>query len=90
MNTQVYVIIKGTVQGVFYRSSTKEKADTLNLKGWVQNHYDGSVHAMFQGPSDTIQDMLNWCKTGPEHATVTDIETQPIPTLDPFSDFSIR
>ncbi|EKX74285.1 acylphosphatase, putative [Theileria equi strain WA] len=36
-------IVRGKVQGVFFRKYTKIEADKLGIKGYVQNHVDGSV-----------------------------------------------
>ena len=74
MNTRVHVFVLGKVQAVFFRSSTKEKAQVLGLKGWVRNLADGRVEAVFEGEEEAIEKMLEWCKAGPEYAKVTGIE----------------
>lgn len=48
MNSRVYVLVSGKVQGVFFRSSAKKRADELNLTGWVKNLDDGRVEAVFE------------------------------------------
>ncbi|KAJ6913650.1 hypothetical protein NC651_016016 [Populus alba x Populus x berolinensis] len=67
----VRVMIKGRVQGVFYRNWTVENAIRLGLKGWVRNRRDGSVEALFSGDSDNVQEMEQRCRRGPPDAMVT-------------------
>ena len=68
--TECSVVITGYVQGVFYRQSTKEKAQELGVFGWVKNCPDGSVKAMFQGEDVHVEAMVSWCWDGPENARV--------------------
>ena len=72
---RAHVRISGQVQGVFFRDSTREKAQELNLKGWVKNLPDGSVEALFEGPSEKVREMLGWCEEGPRHASVENVDT---------------
>ncbi|TXG58463.1 hypothetical protein EZV62_016292 [Acer yangbiense] len=73
----VRVVIKGRVQGVFYRNWTIENATQLGLKGWVRNRRDGSVEALFSGNPDSVQDMEQRCRRGPRDAMVTGLEVFP-------------
>lgn len=70
---RAHVFISGHVQGVGYRYSTWDTAALLKLKGWVRNLRDGRVEAVFEGPSDRVHDILQWCRQGPPAAKVTDI-----------------
>lgn len=79
----------GRVQGVFYRASTKAKADALGLVGWVQNEPDGSVLMEIQGNTQQVEQMIAWCQTGPTHARVEKVETIQISVKD-LADFEIR
>ena len=54
----VQVRIEGRVQGVGYRAFVEMEADELGLAGWVRNRRDGSVEAVFQGPSEAVDEML--------------------------------
>ncbi|KAL3536242.1 hypothetical protein ACH5RR_004703 [Cinchona calisaya] len=80
------VVIKGRVQGVFYRDWTVQNAKDLGLKGWVRNRRDGSVEALFSGPSEKVQEMEQRCRRGPPSAAVTGFETFPS-TDDPGTGF---
>ncbi|EEF42908.1 uncharacterized protein LOC8284487 isoform X1 [Ricinus communis] len=73
----VRVMIKGRVQGVFYRNWTIENANQLGLKGWVRNRRDGSVEALFSGDSDKVQEMEQRCRHGPPDAMVTGLQVFP-------------
>jgi acylphosphatase len=70
------VRISGRVQGVFFRDSTREKAEGLGLAGWVRNLPDGRVEALFEGPSQSVREMVGWCEQGPPQASVEDVETE--------------
>jgi len=70
---RAHVFISGHVQGVGYRYSTWDTAALLKLKGWVRNLRDGRVEAVFEGTSDRVQDILQWCYQGPPAAKVTNV-----------------
>lgn len=77
----VHLLIKGKVQGVFYRASAKEIAQTLDLGGWVKNTSEGHVEAVVSGSEKSLQQFIDWCRKGPEKAvvetlTVTSISDQ--------------
>ena len=90
MNSRVNVIISGRVQGVWFRASTKQKADQLGITGWVRNTSDGDVEAVFEGDEKTIQKMLNWCHQGPPYARVENVKITKQSPSNGFGDFSIR
>ena len=66
--------IVGKVQGVLYRQSAQEKAKSFNLVGWVKNLPNGSVLLEAEGPVESIQSLLLWCKSGPPRAKVEAVE----------------
>lgn len=68
------IIAKGRVQGVFYRASAKQKANELGVTGWAKNSLDGSVEIVAEGEESTLLALIDWCKTGPADALVTDVE----------------
>lgn len=87
---RVHIFVSGTVQGVCYRAETWRYARNLNLNGWVKNLRDGRVEAVFEGETDIVNEMIEWCKKGPVLASVTGIEVIEEPYLGNYKDFSIR
>ncbi len=86
---EVKLKIYGKVQGVFYRASTKNKANELGIKGWVKNESDGSVTVLAQGNEDQLLKLIEWCKVGPDFARVKKVvETWDEPE-EKFSNFNI-
>jgi acylphosphatase len=73
---RAHVHVSGQVQGVFFRDSTREKAEQLGLTGWVRNLPDGRVEALFEGPSEKVREMVRWCKEGPSHAGVENVNSE--------------
>ncbi len=70
---RAHAIISGRVQGVFFRVETKRAADGFGVSGWVRNRRDGTVEALFEGDQDRVDAVLEWCKEGPAHARVSDV-----------------
>ena len=74
-NERARVSVSGRVQGVFFRDSAREKAEGLGLSGWVKNTPDGRVEALFEGPSEKVREMVEWCERGPSQASVDSVDT---------------
>ena len=75
MSVTVYrVVIRGRVQGVGYRAWTEYMALDLGLEGWVRNRRDGTVEALFAGPQQDVEAMLEACRQGPPGARVAAID----------------
>jgi acylphosphatase len=70
------VVIRGQVQGVFFRAETRERARSLGLRGSVRNMPDGTVAAVFEGERERIESILVWCRRGPALARVDEVEVQ--------------
>jgi acylphosphatase len=66
--------VRGAVQGVFFRVETRDRAQSLGVAGWVRNVSDGSVEAVFEGDTERVESMIDWCRRGPRGADVTDVE----------------
>jgi acylphosphatase len=69
----VHLLIKGKVQGVYYRASAKDVADQLKLSGWIRNTNEGDVEAIVAGDEDLVKEFIEWCKKGPRRAEVTKV-----------------
>jgi acylphosphatase len=76
MPDHLTVRIYGTVQGVFFRQSTKEKAEELGLSGFVRNEPDGSVYLEAEGDPQRLGQLREWCQVGPKRAQVTRVEAE--------------
>ncbi len=90
MKTNVHVIISGRVQGVWFRSDTKQKAEQLGITGWVKNTIDGDVEAIFEGEEDIVKEMIDWCHRGPPSAQVEHVEVKNQDPTNGFEGFSIK
>lgn len=73
-NIRVRLIIKGRVQGVWFRDSTRRQAIGLGVDGWVKNRTDGNVEAVVEGPEEKVGALVKWCHHGPPHAKVTHVD----------------
>lgn len=82
-------LVKGTVQGVFFRASTQRRAEQLGIGGWVRNTAEGHVEVCVSGEADKVAEMLLWLHQGPIRARVTDVALAPI-QCPPIDGFSIR
>lgn len=68
------VVAHGRVQGVFFRDSTRERAESAGVAGWVCNRPDGTVEAVFEGPSEAVSRLVDWMRSGPRRADVEHVE----------------
>ncbi len=87
---RAHLIIKGRVQGVFYRAFTREVAVSLGLKGWVRNLSDGNVEAVFEGSKADIESAVVQCYKGPSASSVSDIKVSWEEYRGEFDSFMIR
>ncbi len=81
------VLIKGKVQGVFFRAHTQDTARELGLKGYVRNLPLRRVEAVFQGPRPQVEQAIAWCHRGSPAAFVSGVEVSwgdPDPLLGEF------
>ncbi len=90
MKTRVHAIIKGTVQGVFFRASAQQEARKLDLTGFVRNLPDGSVELEAQGDADEVDKLLDWCWVGPPEAEVTRVTSELMAALEGEGVFEVR
>jgi acylphosphatase len=72
-----HVVVHGYVQGVFFRDTCRREANAAGVSGWVQNRYDGTVEAHFEGPEQAVDSMVKWAHEGPRNAVVERVEVSP-------------
>ncbi len=89
-NESIHIIVKGKVQGVFFRATTREKAHEFNLKGWVKNLSDGNVEIMAAGEKENLNKLVEWCKIGSKGAIVDKVDIEHISKNNTFKDFQIK
>ena len=68
------VVVRGIVQGVFFRASCQQEAARHGVAGWVTNRPDDAVEAVFEGAETSVEAMIAWCRQGPPRAQVSDVE----------------
>ena len=83
------VKINGLVQGVFFRSYTRDKALSLKVCGWVRNLPDGRVEAVFEGEEDVVREIIAWCHHGSSSAVVRGVDAEFAPYTGEFGTFKI-
>jgi len=81
--------IDGKVQGVWFRKHTAELAESLGLKGYVENEPGGSVYVEAEGEEEKLTALVSSCLNGPENAVVSGVTVVKIPTVG-FQKFEIR
>lgn len=87
---RLHLIIRGRVQGVFFRSSAQELGQALGLTGWVRNRADESVELVAEGPAEKLALVLNWSRRGPAGAAVESIEQIQERETGEFASFYVR
>lgn len=88
MPTHLNIKIFGRVQGVFSRHDSKEVAEGLRLKGFVENLPDGTVYIEVEGNRKSLDKFVDWCRVGPPLAKVTRIKVSKS-SLKNFREFTI-
>ena len=83
------VTVRGHVQGVFFRETTRRRAQARGVAGWVANKPDGSVEAVLEGDQDAVEAIVAFVREGPRGARVdwVDVEHQ---EPEGLSGFEIR
>jgi len=93
MNTTIkrrmLIQVSGRVQGVFFRASTRDKATSLGLTGWVRNLANGDVELLVEGEPAAVARMLAWCHRGPALARVDACHIAYHSPTGEFSQFSV-
>lgn len=88
MQKGITIRVTGKVQGVFFRAFTKEKADELDIAGFVRNEANGDVYIEAEGDQELLASFVSWCRQGPRLAIVTGVTTTDT-SLKNFREFII-
>ena len=83
------VVAHGRVQAVGFRYSVLERARQRGLSGWVTNRRDGSVEAVFEGPPEAVERLVEFMREGPRGASVDDVDVTD-ETPEGSSGFEVR
>lgn len=88
---RAHCVVRGGVQGVFFRGAMQAEALRLGVAGWVRNRRDGGVEAEVQGPRERVDALLAWARHGPPAARVAEVTVTWMTPADPAEGtFDIR
>ena len=68
------VVVRGRVQGVFFRDTARRRAESAGVAGWVTNRTDGAVEAAFEGEPAAVEQLIEFCRRGPGRAEVDSVD----------------
>ncbi len=81
------LVVRGRVQGVFFRDSMRREAQMRGVAGWVRNCGDGTVEAVVHGEPGAVDAIVRWAHHGPERAVVEGVDIEPAD--GDYTDFEI-
>ncbi len=90
MEVRAHVLFFGKVQAVYFRDNTRRKAENLGVVGWVRNLQDGSVEAVMEGPQESVEALIEWCRTSQPYARVAEVRVSWDEFEGAFESFSVR
>jgi len=67
-------VVRGHVQGVFFRATASEVGQKLGLRLRVWNREDGAVECAAEGPAAALDQLEQWLHRGPPHARVDSVD----------------
>ncbi len=68
------IVVRGRVQGVFFRDTTRRRAESLGVAGWATNRADGTVEVVAEGEPDAVERLVDFLREGPRRADVDDVD----------------
>lgn len=84
-----HLVVRGRVQGVYYRESCRREADRLGVAGWARNLPNGAVEVVIEGEPEAVENLVRWCRHGPPHALVSAVDVTREPP-EHLTDFRVR
>lgn len=88
--SRIKITVHGRVQGVGFRYHTRQKAQALDLTGYVTNKPDHTVEIVADGSDEQLQTLVAWTQTGPERANVKRIDVEDCLPINRFDEFVIE
>lgn len=85
----INIKVKGKVQGVYFRATTKAVADQLGAKGFVVNLKDGSVYIEAEGDKFALDSLVEFCHEGTDHSEVESVEVEESIDIKGFKNFEV-
>ena len=76
MDVAARFLVRGKVQGVFFRASTRDQARRLGLRGFARNLADGRVEVLAAGSGEAIDALGRWLEHGPSQARVEEVQRE--------------
>lgn len=86
---QLHMVVRGRVQGVYFRASAQREARRLGVCGWVRNRADGSLEIVAEGEEAAVRDLHGWAQKGPSAARVDRVDTRWRSYVGEYADFRI-
>jgi acylphosphatase len=86
---RIHLVVRGRVQGVYFRAATQREARRLGLTGWVRNRPDGSVEMLAEGDEDSVKELASWANHGPSAARVEHVDIRWRGYTGEFPEFAI-
>ena len=87
---RVHLLISGRVQGVSFRYYAQDIAQSLGVKGWIRNCWDGKVEIVVEGEEEKVKKLISWCYEGPGSAIVEKVDIEWEKYIGEFNSFAIR
>jgi len=86
---QLHMVVRGRVQGVYFRASAQRVARRLGVCGWARNRADGAIEIVAEGEEAAVRDLHGWAQKGPSAARVDKVDTRWRSYVGEYSDFRI-
>jgi acylphosphatase len=84
------MVVRGRVQGVFFRGAAADQARTLGLVGYARNLDDGTVEIVAEGARGALELLAAWANHGPRMARVEEVQIEWYESLNEFGEFTVR
>ena len=86
---QFHISVKGKVQRVGFRDKVEDIADSLELTGYVQNHFSKDVVIVIEGEEGKISEFIQSIRNIPPPVKIKSLDANEYPYSGKFSEFTI-